>query len=121
MPARLIPIAALATALLRAAPASAAERIESGDATATVTADPWTVEFEQAGGPPLVSERGLEVLAGGGRSSAVRATSLAREGDAIAAEVELDGGGSATVRIAPAGEGSSPDEIDAPGSAQRDG
>ena len=70
VPARLIPIAALATALLCAAPASAAERIESGDATATVTADPWTVEFEQAGGPPLVSERGLEVLAGGGDGAA---------------------------------------------------
>ena len=113
------PIAAiLAAGLALAAPAGASERLEAGGASATVSAEPFEIEFEQNGGDPLVSKRGLEVVTGAGRQTAVRATSIARDGDAILAEVELDGGGSASVRVAPAGSGAFSLAIAAPQAAR---
>ncbi len=105
-------------ALFVSSPATASPiQIESRGATAAVNADPWSVTFEQEGGPSLESLRGIAVVTAAGTQRAIRARSLARDGDAIVAEVELDGGGTASVRIAPAGNGSFSYEIDGPESA----
>ncbi len=63
-------------------------------AAISVQADPWQVTFTQRGGPPLVT-RGPVV--DGAR--AVRATSVTRDGAAYVAELALDDGRTATVRV----------------------
>ncbi|MGI8460015.1 MAG: TIM-barrel domain-containing protein [Solirubrobacterales bacterium] len=98
----------LAAALI--APTSAlaqseSEEIESGSASATVTADPWSIEFEQRGGQPLREQGGLGVVTPSGARRAIRARSLGRDGEAIVAEVEIEGGETIAVRLEPAGEG----------------
>ena len=111
--------AALVAAGLLAPAAQAAElRLESGGATATVTDDPWAIEFEQEGGEPLRSDRGLGAEIGGSVERATRARSLARDGAAIVAEVELGGGGVMGVRVAPAGNGAFGVRVQAPADAR---
>ena len=100
-------------------PAAAATlEVRSGALTAVATDDPWSLVFTQAGGERLEGERGLGVRDSLGSRRVLRASSLARDGEAVVADLELDGGGTMRVRIAPAGEGTIRLEALAPAQSQ---
>jgi alpha-glucosidase (family GH31 glycosyl hydrolase) len=93
-------------ALAGPAGARAAElAVESGSLRAVVRDAPWSVTYRQRDGEDLREDRGLALRDGAGVHRAVRARGLRREGDAVVAEVETDGGGTLLVRVQPAGEG----------------
>ena len=109
-------------ALILAPTASAAElRIVSGSTTVTVRDDPWTVVFSQPGGAGLREERGLGYRDGSGWHRALRARSLVREGNAVVAVVETEGGRAVSVRLAPAGDGVISLHLGAPAGARATG
>ncbi len=113
---------AAAATLLLAAPASAAElSVASGVATVTVRDDPWTLVFTQRHGADLREQRGLGYRDGAGWHRAVRARSLLREGRAVRAVVDTQGGGPLAVRVAPAGPGVISVEVNAPAGAAATG
>ena len=104
--------------LLMLAPAAAAETVtvESGALSARIETDPWSLAFLDARGREIVAESAgmrLGFRTSNGWAGAVRASSTAREGDAVVAQVETavatpagpmsaDG---LSVRVAPAGPG----------------
>ncbi|HEX8741587.1 MAG TPA: TIM-barrel domain-containing protein [Thermoleophilaceae bacterium] len=105
---RIAPAVLALLAAVGAAPAGAASvETSSGPLTATVSDDPWHIELRGPGGVRLAEHAGtrLGYRTAAGWSRASRAIELRREGDAIAALVQTDGGGELHVRIRPAGEG----------------
>ena len=103
----LLVAAALAIALAAVPPARAAGlAIGSGPARATLT-DAGALLFEQRGGGELRQADAFRVRRTSGVwSRAGRITVLRREGEAIVAAAEIDGGGTVSVRLAPAASGS---------------
>jgi sulfoquinovosidase len=100
------------------APPAAAETltVESGDLTAIVETEPWSLRFVDAGGEEIVAESpGMRIgfRTPMGWAGATRATSATRDGAAVVADVETEVpgplGASAAdplrVRIAPGGDG----------------
>ncbi len=105
---------AASTLLALTAPAHATElTVDAGRLQAVVRDDPWRVAYVQRGGTELVEERGIGVRGPAGWSRAVRAEELRQDGAAVLARIELDDGGRASVRIAPAGDGIVSVQIDA--------
>jgi alpha-glucosidase (family GH31 glycosyl hydrolase) len=112
----------LAAVLALAAPgtARAAEAtVVSGDATAVAQSDPWSLTIRQRGGEDL-RESGVGFRDGSGWHRALRA-SFKSEGDAVIADVEVEGGEHLCVRIAPAGEGTIALTVKAPAAATATG
>ena len=93
----------------------------SGVATVTVRDDPWTLVFTQRDGADLREQRGLGYRDGAGWHRAVRARSLLRDGRAVRAVVDTQGGGPLAVRVAPAGPGVISVEVNAPAGAAATG
>ena len=88
------------TMLALTAPARAAEyEVRSGALTARVTDAPFSLRFEQPGGPVLEQAGGLGYRQAGAWTRA-DAAEVRREGDALVAAA-----GPLTVKVAPAGEG----------------
>ena len=94
-------VAVAVACLLPAAPARADETVTSGPLSATVRADPWSLEVG-----PLREHSALRLgyRTAAGWSRAVRAE-LHREGDAVVAAVATSDGRTIDVRLAPAGPG----------------
>ena len=108
--------AALCGLAAAAAPAGAAETVESGAIAARVDLDPWHLELVQPGGGPTLAEvrstgsgptGTLGFRTSSGWFRATRALSSRREGTALLAELATTDplGRRLTVRVEPSGEG----------------
>ena len=104
---------ALALGLLAAAPARADETVTSGPLSATVRADPWSLEVGALREHPAL-RLGFRTAAGWSRAERAE---LRRDGDAVVARVATSDGRTIDVRLAPAGAGVIELRADTPGEA----
>jgi alpha-glucosidase (family GH31 glycosyl hydrolase) len=103
-PARALTLAAALAFAAAAAPAPAADHsVTSGGLTATVTDAPFSLKFEQRGGPALQQAGGIGFRQAGVWSRATSGT-VTREGDAVAATVQA-GSRTLDVRLEPRADG----------------
>ena len=99
----LLGLLALGAAVSAPSAEAATETVNAGALRATIQTDPWRLSF--TGDATLTETSAIGYRTAAGWSRATRATSTSREGNALIAKVETGGGGTMTVRIRPAGEG----------------
>lgn len=111
----LVPLAFLAAA----APVHAASYdVPAAPARAVVFDDPFRIDTSQRGGGVLtLSGIGVQ-RTGGAESSVAGPATLRRDGADVLADVPLEGGGSASVRVAAAGRGVVSIDVSTPGTSE---